>query len=614
MSTSKHIDKICLVAVMLAFALTVGCFLISPAEGKAFDMKYEQKLFDTSKVHTIDIIMDEPQSFLDSCESEEYSLCSVIIDGEAFRNVAIRGKGNTSLSSVASMDSSRYSFKVEFDHYSDSNSYYGLDKLSLNNLIQDNTMMKDYLVYEMMREFGAAAPLCSFAYITFNGEAFGLYLAVEAIEDSFLQRNYGNDHGNLYKPDSTGFGGGRGNGKDFNMEDMIADFPKEITASMPQMPDRTLQDAARSKPQFESASERPDNILPPGEISDMQQQTKNPRQFDGPGGGMGSEDTKLLYTDDNYDSYSNIFNHAKTDITDSDKDRLIASLKALQNKENIENIVAVEDVIRYFVVHNYAANGDSYTGSIIHNYYLYENDGTLSMLPWDYNLAFGTFQGGSSSDSVNDPIDTPMNTGASDRPMIDWILEDEAYLAMYHEYFAQFLQDVDIQSMIEHASRIIDPYVQTDPTKFCTYEEFEAAVEALKLFCEKRSQSIQGQLDGTIPSTSEGQIENPDVLIDTSDLNTSDMGSMGGMGGHGGFKQDQNEGIKIPSVQSGASAEEIAATRMPDTMKERTKPGQIPDSTPDPNVQIESVVLLLECCILLLIAIIFAQFYKRRKS
>lgn len=614
MSTSKHIDKICLVAVMLAFALTVGCFLISPAEGKAFDMKYEQKLFDTSKVHTIDIIMDEPQSFLDSCESEEYSLCSVIIDGESFRNVAIRGKGNTSLSSVASMDSSRYSFKVEFDHYSDSNSYYGLDKLSLNNLIQDNTMMKDYLVYEMMREFGAAAPLCSFAYITFNGEAFGLYLAVEAIEDSFLQRNYGNDHGNLYKPDSTGFGGGRGNGKDFNMEDMIAEPPKEITATMPQMPDRNLQDAARSKPQFESASERPDNILPPGEISDMQQQTKNPRQFGGPGGGMGSEDTKLLYTDDNYDSYSNIFNNAKTDITDSDKDRLIASLKALQNKENIENIVAVEDVIRYFVVHNYAANGDSYTGSIIHNYYLYENDGTLSMLPWDYNLAFGTFQGGSSSDSVNDPIDTPMNTGASDRPMIDWILEDEAYLAMYHEYFAQFLQDVDIQSMIEHASRIIDPYVQTDPTKFCTYEEFEAAVEALKLFCEKRSQSIQGQLDGTIPSTSEGQIENPDVLIDTSDLNTSDMGSMGGMGGRGGFKQDQNEGIKIPSVQSGASAEEIAATRMPDTMKERTKPGQIPDSTPDPNVQIESVVLLLECCILLLIAIIFAQFYKRRKS
>ncbi len=48
--------------------------------------------------------------------------------------------------------------------------------------------------------------------------------------------------------------------------------------------------------------------------------------------------------------------------------------------------------IRYFVVHNYVCNGDSYTGSIIHNYYLHESDGRLSMIPWDYNLAFGTFR------------------------------------------------------------------------------------------------------------------------------------------------------------------------------------------------------------------------------
>ena len=57
-------------------------------------------------------------------------------------------------------------------------------------------------------------------------------------------------------------------------------------------------------------------------------------------------------------------------------------------------MVNVEEVLRYFVVHNFVVNGDSYTGSIIHNYYLYEEDGQLSMIPWDYNLAFGTFQGG----------------------------------------------------------------------------------------------------------------------------------------------------------------------------------------------------------------------------
>ena len=37
-----------------------------------------------------------------------------------------------------------------------------------------------------------------------------------------------------------------------------------------------------------------------------------------------------------------------------------------------ERVVDIEEVIRYFVVHNFVLNFDSYTGSMIHNYYLYE--------------------------------------------------------------------------------------------------------------------------------------------------------------------------------------------------------------------------------------------------
>ncbi len=107
-------------------------------------------------------------------------------------------------------------FKIEFDHYDSTNTYHGLDKLCLNNIIQDNTYMKDYLCYTVMGEFGVASPLCSYAYITVNGEDFGLYLAVEGIEESFLERNYGSNYGELYKPDSQSMGGGRGNGKDFD--------------------------------------------------------------------------------------------------------------------------------------------------------------------------------------------------------------------------------------------------------------------------------------------------------------------------------------------------------------------------------------------------------------
>ena len=224
MSTHKHIDKICCVAVALALVITVlfvnGKSLGIVSAGKS--MGYENRLFATDRVHTIDIVMNDWEGFIETCENEEYSMCSVIIDGENYSNIGIRAKGNTSLSNVSQMDSDRYSFKLEFDQYDNTKSYYGLDKISLNNIIQDNTYMKDYLVYRMMGEFGVAAPLCSYVYITVNGEDFGLYLAVESIEESFLQRNYGNDYGELYKPDSMSFGGGRGNGKDFDFSEWVS--------------------------------------------------------------------------------------------------------------------------------------------------------------------------------------------------------------------------------------------------------------------------------------------------------------------------------------------------------------------------------------------------------
>src|SRR5699024_4242805 len=75
-------------------------------------------------------------------------------------------------------------------------------------------------------------------------------------------------------------------------------------------------------------------------------------------------------------------------------------------------------------------------------------------------------------------------------------------------------------------------------TKFCTYEEFQTSVDTLREFCLLRAESVSGQLEGTIPATSEGQAADSASLIDASHIAISDMGSMnsGGMGGgRGGF-------------------------------------------------------------------------------
>ncbi len=604
---------------------------------------YEQRLFNSEKVHTIDLVMDDWEGFLETCENEEYELCSVVIDQEIYNNVGIRAKGNTSLSMVSQYGNNRYSFKIEFDHYDSTKTYYGLDKLSLNNIIQDNTYMKDFLSYQMMGDFGVSAPLCSYAYLTINGEDWGLYLAVEGVEESFLQRNYGNSYGELYKPDQMDMGGGRGNGGGFDPEkfqqerdtqnsgqsknpfsdaeppnlpasessgaeppDLPAsessgaeppDLPVSGDREMPDGMPQTMPDAGDGKmpeamPDPESGEvpgampaagngevpgampaagngEIP-KVMPaagngevPGamqdwenaEIPDKAQKAEDGGQSDGfskqgkdrhkPGGFLGngkdgrkSDDVSLIYTDDEYDSYSNIFENAKTDITDADKDRLIQSLKAMNEGTDLENTVDIDQVIRYFVVHNFVCNFDSYTGSMIHNYYLYEENGRMSMIPWDYNLAFGGFQSQSDATGlVNYPIDTPVSGGDTDsRPMLAWILNNEPYTELYHQYFAEFISSYFTSGyftqLIDSVSDMIAPYVEKDPTKFCTYEQFETGTVALKQFCLFRAESIQGQLDGTIPSTSEGQAQNSEALIDASDITISDMGSMGrGMGG-----------------------------------------------------------------------------------
>ncbi len=574
MSTHKSFDRICCIVLAVTIVITV-LFMCGEKIGitsTARAMGYETKLFDTSKVHTINIVIDDWDSFLETCTNEEYTSCAVVIDNEAYKNVAIRAKGNTSLTQVKSYGNNRYSFKIEFDHYDSTKSYHGLDKLCLNNIIQDNTYMKDYLCYRMMSEFGVDSPLCSYVYITVNGEDWGLYLAVEGIEDSFLQRNYGNDVGELYKPDSQSMGGGRGNGGSFKMSEFNAGQDSQTDSA-----DDSTQSTTSGQTQQGNPPSKP-NGEPGGNDGGM-------------GGGMnGSDDVSLIYSDDEYSSYQNIFDNAKTDITDSDKDRLIASLKKLNNNEDISSVVDVEEVIRYFVVHNFVCNFDSYTGSMIHNYYLYEKDGQMSMIPWDYNLAFGGFMGAqNASGLVNYPIDTPVSGGTVDsRPMLAWIFASDEYTEEYHELFSEFIEkyfDSDyIPNLIESTKEMIAEYVEKDPTKFCTYEEFESGVTALKEFCTLRAESISGQLDGTIPSTSDGQTTDSSSLIKADNLNISDMGTMNNGGGSPNEKMQNNAAQTQSATDNANSTNDKSFSQTPPNNSESSSDGTGSSTSSDSSV------------------------------
>ena len=568
MVTNKYITRIASVIMAAAVILCLMASLFSDKlqevyGNNAVTMKYESKLFNTDQIMDIDILMDEDDwnNMLKNAISEEYYSCNVVVNGKTFYSVGIRPKGNTSLSSIVNdPDTDRYSFKLEFDHYIEGQTCYGLDKLILNNNYADATNMKEAIVYDMYQYLGVDASLYNYAKISVNGDYQGVYLALEAVEDSFMLRNYGTENGNLYKPESMGVGGGvdgkdgdgwqmgeKPDGEDFPQKGEIPDgedFPQK--REMPDGEDFPQKGEMPDGADFPQKDEMPDGEdfpqmgeAPNGEAADIKM---------GIMGGNGGSD--LNYTDDDLDSYSTIWDGEITDTDKKDHKRVVEALKNISEGTDLETYMDVDNILKYMAVHTFVVNDDSLSGTMAHNYYLYEYNGKLNILPWDYNLSFGGMSmgggmGGQSSGAtsvINDAIDTPFSITS----FFDALLENEEYLEQYHEYLNELVEKYvnggEFEKIYERMRSQIDDLVGNDPTAFYSYEEYEEAANMLIEVVQLRVKSVSGQLAGTIPSTDEGQQQDSSNLIDGSDIDLSVMGSFSG-GGGGNEGQGKDNGF-----------------------------------------------------------------------
>lgn len=442
-----------------ALALMISLLILRETSERTPPLQngYEEKLFDRSRVHEIELETEDWDGFLKNAGKEEYQPCTIQIDGEKYAGAGIRVKGNNSRRLTEKYGLKRYSLKIEFDHYREG-TYHGLDKFSLDASFQDNSYMKTWLAYDMMHSMGVPAPLASYAWVRVNGEDWGLFLAVEEPEEAFVRRNFGEGCGKLYKPDY-----------------------------------RSL---------------RAENA-----------------------------DVALRYTDDDFKSYDNIFRQAKFPISDEDRRRLIEALRVLSEGENLESAVDVDEVLRYFAVQVFVVNMDSYLGRTGHNYFLYEEEGRISILPWDYNLAFATYALGmpnpvrDATTLVNMPVNTPASGEVmKNRPLYHNLMKNPDYYAQYHSYFDQLLKEYFesgyYKRFLEETKEMIAPYVEQDPTAFCSYEDFLLGAETLEEFCRLRAESARGQLEGRIPSTIRAQKESRKNFVDASSILIEDLGEI----------------------------------------------------------------------------------------
>jgi len=560
MINSKKLPLVLVIvlAIAIASAWAAYAYVKNGDQNAAANPEYASELFDKDKVMEINIEVDEDewQDMLDNATDEQYILCDVAINGETCYDVGIRPKGNTSLSAIASDDTTdRFSFKVEFDHYISGQTFMGLDKMALNNIYADATYMKEYLSYDLMDYLGVDTPLYSYCYITVNGEPWGLYLAIEGVEESFVERNYGNNSCSLYKPETTGMGGGANADTDKNKA--IPDMSKTTDTQQPQ----STNSATTETKQSDITSSTQNSDSPASTTTDVQNNSStsaatnntNGRNvgggMDGVGGGS-SSGADLVYTDDDIDSYSAIFDN---NVFDNDKDsckRVIEALQHLQEGTDLDQYFDVDEILAYIAGNCFVVNLDSYFGSMLHNYYLYEQDGQISIIPWDYNLAFGGFNmgtgmnsgsGDSASSMINLPIDTPVTSSLAARPLVGQLLADQDYSEQYHQDLYKVLDYADqLDDEITKIDALIGDYVASDPTAFYDEQEYNDAVAMLREFCKLRAQSIEGQLNGDIPSTNEGQQADSSSLVNADAINLSVMGTMNTGGGMGNMTRRGN--------------------------------------------------------------------------
>lgn len=572
---------------------------------------YVSKIFNKNKVSEINIKIDEEQwtDLLQNAIKEEYYNCDITINGETFSNVGIRAKGNSSLNMVASDDTTdRYSFKIKFDKYIKGQDYYGLEKLALNNNIGDTTNMKEYLSYEIFDELGVAVPGFAYTNIKINGQEWGLYLAVEVMEESFIERQFGSLEGNLYKPETMEMG--------------------NMNRNMERQPEKNNEDIVEHK-----------------------NDTKNPRSFGD--FNRGNSDTNLVYTGDDISNYSGIFHNSIFKTTNEDDYNVVVEMmKNLDAGTNLEEYLDVDEILRYFAANTFLVNLDSYAGNLKHNYYLYERNGKFQILPWDFNLSFGGHEINNGSLAINFPIDNPVTDTMENSPLISKLLEKQEYKEIYYQYLEDltinYIESGKYKTSISRVNELIKDYIKSDPTAFYTYEEYQNSLPILLQFGKDRAESVMAQLKGQQPTTTYGDIK--------TNIDLSALGSMGKGAGNnmmnsdkmtppGNFGNGENPDTMFKAMEIirelsgeeltdedrrqlaelGLNSEQIEELlkmikQMPNNMRDKTNRNMSQQGTKnrnnmeyENNIDTKKLIIFIASIVALILSLIFISNFKRKK-
>ncbi len=169
-----------------------------------------------------------------------------------------------------------------------------------------------------------------------------------------------------------------------------------------------------------------------------------------------------------------------SDESKSDLKQLIEILDEtpLGEKGRIEEIIDVDMVLKTLAADAVIHNWDNYAGETCHNFYLYMNDGTFSIIPWDMNETFlqtesGERPGAGSKQDILSPITGYLTE--EDRPLVQKLMAVDEYYKKYIDYCDQcldWLQDFS-ETELDELQELVSEHYEKDPTRFYKLSSFQ---------------------------------------------------------------------------------------------------------------------------------------------
>jgi hypothetical protein len=322
--------------------------------------------------------------------------------------------------------------RVDFDRYTSSQKFLGLKSFVFRNNTQDQSGIHERVSMLFFKRQGVVASREAHARLYINNAYAGLYTIVEAVDKTFLQKNLSQDNGTLYK-------------YDYNPSDLPYYFEYKG-------PDQALYVPSPFKPETNETDPQPASLV------------------------------EMIRTA--AEASSGLF------------------------RQQMAQYLDLAKFVKHVAIEVFLADNDGFLGNWgMNNFYLYRHGGQNmhTIIPWDKSETFKDGPGYPLLHNINDVPEADRN-----RLMLR-VLADPELKTLFLDTLLECARSASeplvtapettptdargwLEREIEREYAQIRDAVLDDSTKSYTNEQFEAAIEAMRVFARERSGFVTAEV------------------------------------------------------------------------------------------------------------------------